>query len=378
MSEIKLIKRLINSGLKERSGKAKIIIGPRQVGKTTILHQLFDKEDNVLWFNGDEPDDNAMFKDITSTRLKNLIGDNKTVIIDEAQKIEDIGTKLKLITDNIKDVNLIATGSSSFELSNKVNESLTGRKREFNLYPLSFKEMVDHTDFRKELRLLPHRLIYGYYPEVVTKPGKEKEILSEIVSSYLFKDILMWNKIKKSDKLMKLLQALAFQMGNEVSYNELAKITELKNDTVESYITILEKAFIVFRLGAFSRNLRKELKRSRKIYFYDLGIRNALISNFKSIDLRDDVGRLWENFLVVERLKHTKYSNIYCNRYFWRTTDQQEIDYIEDRDGTLFAYEFKWNDLKKVKIPKIFTTTYENSESFIISKDNFESFLGIK
>ncbi|NOR45470.1 MAG: AAA family ATPase [Candidatus Delongbacteria bacterium] len=377
MSEIKFIKRLIDSGLKERSGKAKIIIGPRQAGKTTLLHQLFDNEKKVLWFSGDEPDDNATFEGITSTRLKNLIGENDTIIIDEAQKINDIGTKLKLITDHIKNVNIIATGSSAFELTNKVNESLTGRKREFNLYPLSFKEMVDHIGFREEIRLLPHRLVYGYYPEVVSNPGNEKEILAEIVNSYLFKDILMWNRIQKSDKLMKLLQALAFQIGNEVSYNELGKITELKNDTVESYIAILEKAFIVFRLGAFNRNLRKELKRSRKIYFYDLGIRNALISNFRSIELRDDIGKLWENFLVLERLKHTNYNKIYCNKYFWRTTDQQEIDYIEDRDGTLYAYEFKWNDIKKVKIPKIFTTTYPNSESMIISRDNFEGFLGI-
>ena len=377
MSEIEFIKRLIDSGLKERSGKAKIIVGPRQAGKTTLLHQLFDNEKKVLWFNGDEPDDNATFEGITSTRLKNLIGDNDTIIIDEAQKINDIGTKLKLITDNIKNINIIATGSSAFELTNKVNENLTGRKREFNLYPLSFKEMVEHIGFREETRLLPHRLVYGYYPEVISSPGNEKEILSEIVSSYLFKDILMWNRIQKSDKLMKLLQALAFQTGNEVSYNELGKITELKNDTVESYITILEKAFIVFRLGAFNRNLRKELKRSRKIYFYDLGIRNALISNFKSIELRDDIGKLWENFLVLERLKHTNYNKIYCNRYFWRTTDQQEIDYIEDRDGTLYAYEFKWNDIKKVKIPKIFTTTYPDSEGYIISKENFESFLGM-
>ena len=201
------------------------------------------------------------------------------------------------------------------------------------------------------------------------------KILNEIVNSYLFKDILMWNRIQKPDKLMKLLQALAFQAGNEVSYTELGNIAELKKDTVESYITILERAFIVFRLGAFSRNLRKELKRNRKIYFYDLGIRNALISNFKSIEMRDDVGKLWENYCIAERIKHTHYNEIYCSRYFWRTTDMQEIDYIEERDGMLYAYEFKWNERKKAKLPEIFTKTYPNSETQVIARDNFEEFL---
>jgi hypothetical protein len=237
-------------------------------------------------------------------------------------------------------------------------------------------ELSDHLSLREEKRLLPHRLVYGYYPEVVTSPGKEREVLGEIVNSYLFKDILMWNRIQKSDKLLKLLQALAFQAGSEVSYNELGRITELKNDTVETYITILERAFIIFRLPAFSRNLRKELKRSRKIYFYDNGVRNALISNFKSIELRDDVGKLWENYLVSERMKQNSYKKNYCNRYFWRTTDQQEIDYLEESDGNLLACEFKWGDVKKVKIPKIFEDTYPGSSSMIINRDNYDEFIG--
>lgn len=372
-----MIKRQLESFLKEKTGKAKIILGPRQTGKTTILHHIFDGKEKVIWFDGDEPDDRAIFENITSTRLKGIIGDNRTIIIDEAQKIDDIGNKLKLITDKIKGVDLVVTGSSSFELSNKITESLTGRKTEFHLFPLSFKEMADHTGLREELRMMPQRLVYGFYPEVVTSPGKEKKVLNEIVNSYLFKDILMWNRIQKPDKLMKLLQALAFQAGNEVSYTELGNLTELKKDTVESYITILERAFIVFRLGAFSRNLRKELKRNRKIYFYDLGIRNALISNFKSIEMRDDVGKLWENYCLAERIKHTHYNEIYCARYFWRTTDMQEIDYIEERDGTLYAYEFKWNERKKTKLPEIFTSTYPNSETQVITRDNFEQFLGL-
>ncbi|MBN2858579.1 MAG: ATP-binding protein [Candidatus Delongbacteria bacterium] len=374
--DISYIPRQIGQELKEMNGKAKIILGPRQTGKTTLLHHIFDGDKRVLWYSGDEPDDVAQFEGVTSTRLKAMFGDSSTVIIDEAQKIPDIGTKIKLITDNIKNVNIIATGSSSFELTNRISETLTGRKREYHLFPISFAEMSDHLSVREEKRLLPNRLVYGYYPEVVTSPGKEREVLGEIINSYLFKDILMWNRIQKSDKLLKLLQALAFQAGREVSYNELGRITELKNDTVESYITILERAFIIFRLPAFSRNLRKELKRSRKIFFYDNGVRNALISNFKSIELRDDVGQLWENYLVSERIKQNSYKKRYCNSYFWRTTDQQEIDYIEESDGKLLACEFKWGDVKKVKIPKIFEETYPDSSSVIINKDNFGEFIG--
>lgn len=374
--DISYIPRQIGQELKERNGKAKIILGPRQTGKTTLLHHIFDGDKSVLWYSGDEPDDVAQFEGVTSTRLKTMFGESSTVIIDEAQKIPDIGTKIKLITDNIKNVNIIATGSSSFELANRISETLTGRKREFHLFPLSFMELSDHLSVREEKRLLSHRLVYGYYPEVITSPGKEREVLGEIINSYLFKDILMWNRIQKSDKLLKLLQALAFQAGREVSYNELGRITELKNDTVESYITILERAFIIFRLPAFSRNLRKELKRSRKIFFYDNGVRNALISNFKSIELRDDVGQLWENYLVSERIKQNSYKKRYCNKYFWRTTDQQEIDYIEESDGSLLACEFKWGDVKKVKIPKIFEETYPDSSSVIINRDNYDEFIG--
>jgi len=370
------IPRQIGRELKERNGKAKIILGPRQTGKTTLLHHIFDGDKSVLWYSGDEPGDVAEFEGVSSTKLKAMFGESPTVIIDEAQKIPDIGSKLKLITDNIKSVNIIATGSSSFELTNEITETLTGRKREFHLFPLSFAELSDHLGVREEKRLLPHRLIYGYYPEVVTSPGKEREVLGEIINSYLFKDILMWNRIQKSDKLHKLLQALAFQAGREVSYNELGRITELKNDTVESYITILERAFIIFRLPAFSRNLRKELKRSRKIFFYDNGVRNALISNFKSIELRDDVGQLWENYLVSERMKQNSYKLRYCNKYFWRTTDQQEIDYLEESDGNLLACEFKWGDIKKVKIPKIFEETYPDSSSLIVNRDNYGGFIG--
>ena len=237
--------------------------------------------------------------------------------------------------------------------------------------------MVNHHGLIEELRQKNNRLIYGYYPDVVTSPGEEQEVLTELLNSYLYKDVLIWGNIKKSDKIIKLLQALAFQIGNEVSYNELGKMTGLNNETIEKYITLLEQAFVIFRLSSFSRNLRKELKKSKKVYFYDLGVRNVLISAFMQLELRQDVGALWENFLIVERMKYLSYNRIYGSRYFWRTHDQQEIDYIEERDGKLFAYEFKWNQFSKKKIPKIFEREYSNSEMKIITQDNFEEFIGI-
>ena len=253
------------------------------------------------------------------------------MVIDEAQRIEDIGLRLKLITDQINDVQLIATGSSSFDLANKINEPLTGRKWEYKIYPISFKEMVNHHGLLEEKRMLPHRLIYGYYPEIVNNPGEEKEILKQLSDSYLYKDILMWEQIKKPDKLLKLLQALAFQVGSQVSYNELAQTCGMDSKTVEKYIILLEQTFIIFRLGSFSRNLRNELKNSKKIFFYDNGIRNALIANFSPAETRTDIGALWENFLISERVKALHYSNKWSNYWYWRTKEQKEIDRSEER-----------------------------------------------
>ncbi len=372
-----MINRSIEKLMKSRlfSGKALVLIGARQTGKTTILKKMFKNKEDVLWLDGDDPDTSTLFNNITSTRLKNIIGSNKLIIIDEAQRINDIGIKLKLITDQIKEVQLIATGSSAFELANKINEPLTGRKWEYKLYPLSFNEMVEHHGLLDEIRLLNERLIYGYYPEIVTHPGDEKDRLKQLTTSYLYKDILKWNKIKKPDKLNILLQVLAFQIGNEVSNFELGKITGLNNETVESYIQILEQSYIIFRLNSFSRNLRKELKRSKKIYFYDNGIRNAVIAAFNPVEVRNDVGNLWENFLISERIKHLHYNNKWVNSYFWRTHDQQEIDYIEESDGILSAYEFKWNPKSKRKVPAIFLKTYSDSKSEIITPENFDEFL---
>lgn len=374
-----MIKRLLENVLNKKmeDKKAIILLGPRQAGKTTLIKHLTAKsEQKLLFWNGDEADIRAMLDNPTSTRLRNLIGDNILLVIDEAQRIENIGLCIKLITDNIAGVKVIATGSSAFELANKINEPLTGRKWEYHLYPLSYAEMVQNNGVMEEKRLLEQRLIFGYYPEVVTNPGSEKELLKQIASSYLYKDILTWERIQKPDKLERLVQALAFQIGNEVSYNELGQLTGLDNQTVEKYIHLLEKSFVVFRLGSLSRNLRNELKKSRKIYFYDNGLRNAIINQFNPIGLRNDTGALWENFLMSERLKHIHYNEIYCNRFFWRTHAQQEIDYVEEREGKLFAYEFKWNYKKGgFKFPKTFTSAYANAEMKLISRDNFEEFI---
>ena len=356
-------------------GKAILLLGGRQIGKTTLLQQLFLENDDIIWLNGDELDVQAMFSNTSADRLRNTFGNKKIVVIDEAQRISDIGLRMKLITDQIKDIQLIATGSSAFELANVVNEPLTGRKWEFKMYPLSFAEMVAHHGLLKEKRLLPQRLVYGYYPEVVTSEGNERKILKYLTDSYLYKDILTFNKIKKSDALIKLLQALAYQVGSQVSYNELSQIVGIDSKTVEVYIQLLEQCYIIFRLPSFSRNMRNELKNSKKVYFYDNGIRNALISNFSPIEIRTDTGALWENFIISERLKFTEYNDIWSNRYFWRTKEQNEIDYIEERDGTLYAYEFKFNPKKKVKIPNSFLQNYPTAVFKEITPENMEDFI---
>lgn len=367
------IKKRISTKL--GTGKAIILMGARQTGKTTLLKELFSTSgEALLWLNGDEIDVRTMFEHITSTRLKAIIGAKRVVVIDEAQRIDDIGLKLKLITDNMPDVQLVATGSSSFDLANKVNEPLTGRKWEYKMFPLSFAEMVAHHGLIEEKRLLPHRLIYGYYPDVVTSLGNEKEILKQLSDSYLYKDILMWEQIKKPDKLLKLLQALAFQVGSQVSYNELAQLCGLDSKTVEKYIVLLEQTFVIFRLGSFSRNMRNELKSSKKIYFYDNGIRNALIANFAQPEGRTDMGALWENFLISERMKNNHYQGRWCNSWFWRTTKQQEIDYIEEENGHITAFEFKWNERAKAKVPTQFIENY-NSSFKVVHPNNMEEFL---
>ena len=373
-----MIKRIIEDQIVSLlgSGKAIIIMGARQVGKSTLLDTIFHDKKDILWMTGDDLDVQELFSQMTSTRLKALLGATKILIIDEAQRIPDIGLRLKLITDQIKEVQVIATGSSSFELASKVNESLAGRKREFRMYPISFSEMVSHTNLLEELRLIPHRMIYGYYPEVVSNPGNEAVILKELSDSFLYKDILSFESINKPDKIVRLLKALAFQIGNQVSYNEVGQLVGLDSKTVERYIDILEKSYIIFRLGSFSRNLRNELKSSRKIYFWDLGIRNLLIGNLAQVENRTDAGPLWENFIIAERLKRNSYNGSIAQYWFWRTQQQKEIDYLEEVDGQLEAFEFKWNDNKaNVRVPESFAKTYPYAMFHVITPKNADEFL---
>ena len=316
--------------IENQIGRKKVILimGARQVGKSTLLKEIFAGKERVMWLNGDDPDVEKILSNVTSTRLKSMLAGKEFFILDEAQRISDIGLKLKLIADNVEGVQIVATGSSSFELASKTSESLTGRKREYNMFPMTFKEMTDYSDMISEKRLIPHRLVYGYYPEVVTAQGDEKEVLRELADSYLYKDILQLEGILKSEKMTKLLQAVARQIGDQISYREIGMLIDLDPKTVEKYIDILEKSYIIFRLGSFSRNLRNELKNSKKIYFYDLGIRNAVIGDFREPELRQDVGAMWENFVVSERLKRHRYNRDFASMWFWRATQQKEIDLI--------------------------------------------------
>ena len=375
---IQMIKRTLENKIRSiiGGGKAIVIMGARQVGKSTLLRQMLHGNDDIMWLNGDDTDVQSLLASITSTRMKTIIGNKKIIVIDEAQRIADIGLRMKLITDYVPDVQLIATGSSSFQLASRLNEPLTGRKREFRMFPLTFAEMVSHTNYIEESRLLPHRLVYGYYPEVVNNPGDERAALAEITDSYLYKDILAFDGINKSDKLVRLVKALALQIGSQVSYNELGQIVGLDSKTVERYIDILEQSYIVFRLGSFSRNLRNELKTSRKVFFWDLGIRNAVIGNLASIENRTDAGALWENYVIAERMKLNSYNQSFAQCYFWRTQQQQEIDFLEEEDGILRGYEFKWNAKKaKAKCPESFQKAYPDSQFSVITPENVDEFI---
>ena len=358
------------------SDKAVVVMGARQVGKSTLLNTLLSPLDGVMWMNGDDPDIQQLFSQMTSTRIRTILGNNHILVIDEAQRISDIGLRLKLITDQVKGVQVIATGSSSFELANKLNEPLTGRKREFRMFPLTFAEMVAHTNLLEETRMLPHRLVYGYYPEVVCSPGNERVVLKELSDSYLYRDILSLEGIGKPDKLTRLLQALAYQIGNQVSYNEVGRLVGIDSKTVERYVDVLEKSYIVFRLGSFSRNLRNELKSSRKIYFWDLGIRNAVIGNLAQVENRTDAGALWENFCIAERMKRLSYSGSFAQSWFWRTQQQKEVDYLEEADGRLQAFEFKWNNRKSnTRCPASFVSAYPGVPYHVVTPQNVDEFL---
>ena len=384
------IERDLESKLTEAFHGKKVVIlyGSRQTGKTTIVEHLLDAEDirreGVIVMSGDILEERNLlnYSSMTTEKAKSIIGEAKTLFVDEAQKFQDIGLTLKIIHDKFKNLRIIATSSSSFELSKEVGEPLTGRMEEYILPTLSFTELARHANPVMERNMLETRLLYGLYPDIVTESSdaRRQRSLKSLCSAYLFKDVLKWENLKNSDMLGKLTKALALQLGSEVSYHEIGGLIGMDNELVQSYVERLEKAFVVFRLTAFSRNLRNELKKSKKIYFYDTGIRNALIGNFLPLDSRDDTGHLFENYLITERMKYNRLHDMNIQTYFWRTagSDSKEIDYLEESaEKGLVAYEFKWNPAKaaKAKCPRGFASAYPAATWKCISRENYVEFI---
>ena len=377
------VKRNIDSFLKKRmfGGKTLVVYGPRQAGKTTAIENYLAEnglEAETITLNGDEPADREALADISSSRLKLLIGRKKVLFIDEAHKIANIGLVLKRAWDMIKDVQVIASGSSSIELANQVEEPLVGRKFEYTLMPFSFAELAEESSPLDEMRELERRLIYGSYPDVVTHPGDEMDRLRELGKGYLYKDILKYGEVKRPELLDRIVSALAFQIGQEVSYSELAQTCGTDDKTVVRYIDILEKAYIIRKVPSYARNLRNELKKSKKIYFNDCGIRNYVIGDWRPLERRGatEVGHLWENYLVAERAKWRLVHEPDTREFFWRTAQQQEVDLVEAGISKLRGFEFKWNAKNaKVKLPKTFTNAYPESECHCVTRENVVEFL---
>lgn len=372
-----MIKRILKQKIESKwaDRKVLVIIGPRQVGKSTLLRQICAERGDYLMINGDDPEISVLLENAGKNRLKQIIGKYKIVFIDEAQRIPNIGLIGKIIYDEFPGVKLILSGSSAFEISNSVNEPLTGRKWELNLWQISWQELVGYFGFLDARTQLEQRLIYGMYPEVIMNSSHDKEVLNELASSYLYKDVLNLQNIRKPQVLTKLLRALAYQVGNEVNYNELSRLLQIDRATVEEYISLLEKTFIVFRLQPLSGNLRNEINSSRKVYFYDNGIRNAIIGDFSPMITRQDKGAVWENFIIAELKKSMSYKNRFYTDYFWRTYQQQEIDYILENETEKTAFEFKWNPGKRVKFPVTFTKNYPQISTHVIHPDNFTDFI---
>jgi hypothetical protein len=370
-----MIKRALFQKLNEKfnKGKAIVLLGPRQVGKTTLINTCLEGQD-FLFLNGDDPEIRNLLENTGISKLRLIIGKNTLIFIDEAQRIKDIGLIAKIIIDQFKEVQLIVSGSSALEINQSTQEPLTGRKFEYQLFPISWEEFENHVGYLEANTQLEERLIYGMYPDVLNNRSEAGEILKQLTTSYLYKDVLSITGIKKPELLDKLLKALALQVGSEVSYNELANLLQIDKTTVSKYIDLLEKAYIVFRLNSYSRNQRNEIKNNRKIYFYDNGIRNMIINNLNPLELRTDKGALWENFLISERIKLQQYNQLYTNNYFWRTVQKQEIDFVEETNGQVTAYEFKWNSKGKAKIPAVFLNQY-NAIGKIIDKENFREFV---
>ena len=368
-----MIKRDIEDKIRTKIGlgKAIVIYGARQVGKTTLLHQIFDETPDVLWLNGDLEATRLRFDHLSLDTAESLIGNHTTVIIDEAQRIPDIGLKLKILQDAFgTSVQFVVTGSSSFDLANKINEPMTGRVWMFWLYPLTASELISAYGSAKEGGALENRLVYGSYPDVVTHPKLAEEIISNLSEENLYKDIINLSEIIKTDGLRKILQALAFQIGSQVSINELANLVKLDNKTVDKYISLLEQAFIIFRLPSYGKNLRNELKSSQKIYFYDVGIRNALIGDFRPTASRQDIGGLFENYIVAEFKKRNP-----GTMYFWRTSQGQEVDLVVEKNTELTAVEIKWNENKTSRLPSTFVNSYQPKNVLHINRDNYLDFL---
>lgn len=356
-------------------GKAIIVSGARQVGKTTMLENMLQKyHDQLLILDGDDITIQELLNRPNTQQIKQIIGGKKIVFIDEAQRIPNIGLTSKILIDKFKDVQLIMSGSSSFDLFSKINEPLTGRKWTFNMWPVSWREWQEHVGYVKAEQDIENRMVFGFYPDVLNHEDNPGLVLSELAESYLYKGILMYEGLKKPTVIKKLLKALAYQVGSEVSLQELGQTVGIDPKTVNTYIDILEKAFIIFRLAPLSRNLRNEIKAKNKIYFYDNGIRNAVIGQLQPLAIRQDVGILWENFMVSERVKQISLNKDLRNYYFWRTTQQQEIDYVEEVNGKFFAYEFKWNKKRKFKFPKTFSNNYLSINKGI-NRENFREFV---
>ena len=354
--------------------KALVLIGARQVGKTTLLNQLFPSKTDVLWLNADETSVRERLKNADINSLKGVIGSYTKIIIDEIQRVANSGLLLKILVDNFKEVQFIATGSSALEISENLFEPLTGRHFLFHLYPFSMAELYKgKSEFEIE-KELPFHLIYGSYPEICINRPDALFLLKNLSDQYLYKDVLLWKDIRKPELLDKLLKLLAFQIGSEVSVNELAMNLKVKSETVESYIDLLEKSFVIFRLPAYSTNERKEITKMSKIFFWDNGIRNAIIDNYNDLSLRNDIGQLWENFMISERMKMNAYLFPEAKSYFWRNYNQSEVDYVESKNGELFAYEFKWNSKKQANVSKAFTNAYPTAQTNVITHVSFAEF----
>ena len=362
---------------KLQSNKVVIVFGARRVGKTVLVKELLEKiNEPVLSLNGEDINVHDKLAIRSIENYKQLLGSYKFLYIDEAQKIPEIGLKLKLMIDEIEDLKIIISGSSSFDIHKDAGEPLTGRKYSFNLFALSENEFNQVENKIEKIDKVRERLIFGNYPELLQLPDREDKIdyLNEMVSSYLLKDILVYENIKNSQKIFNLLRLIAFQIGGEVSLQELGKQLGISKNTVEKYLDLLSKVFILHKVEGFSRNLRKEITKNSRWYFLDNGIRNAVIANFNPIESRNDIGALWENYMISERLKYQEYNRLSSNNYFWRTYEQQEVDWVEERDGSLFGYEFKWKE-SKVKIPTQWKNAYPDSSFEVINKDNFEKWL---